>query len=155
GGDAGDRRSPACGARPPLARGRVAGRISHAGELSFTGSSRAPVWPRWTPGRRTCQRRRAHQRGHRSVEPMDATTARRASSAAPATAFSRGKPISARLLRARLGVSITAAALLLLRGTASAQTTYGLIEGRISDATNAALPGATVTVTQPTTSFVR
>ncbi len=40
-------------------------------------------------------------------------------------------------------------------GTASAQTTYGLIEGRITDATGGALPGATITVTQPTTGFVR
>src|SRR5262245_41100969 len=47
------------------------------------------------------------------------------------------------------------AVLLLFCGTASAQTTYGLIEGRITDATGAPLPGATVTVTQPTTGFVR
>ena len=42
-----------------------------------------------------------------------------------------------------------------LCGTASTQTTYGLIEGRITDATGGALPGATITVTQPTTGFVR
>src|SRR5262245_52009498 len=47
------------------------------------------------------------------------------------------------------------AALLLFCGTASAQTTYGLIEGRITDATGAPLPRATVTVTQRTTGFVR
>jgi hypothetical protein len=56
---------------------------------------------------------------------------------------------------ARLGVAMRAAALLFLCGTASAQTTYGFIEGRIIDTTGAALPGATVTVTQPTTGFVR
>jgi outer membrane receptor protein involved in Fe transport len=42
-----------------------------------------------------------------------------------------------------------------LRGTASTQTTYGLVEGRITDATGAALPGAIVTVTQSTTGLVR
>src|ERR1700741_4481057 len=47
------------------------------------------------------------------------------------------------------------ALLLLLCATASAQTTYGLIEGRITDATGGALPGAAITVTQPTTGFVR
>jgi hypothetical protein len=50
---------------------------------------------------------------------------------------------------------MTGALLLLLCSTAFAQTTYGLIEGRITDATGAALPGATVTVNQPTTGFVR
>jgi hypothetical protein len=45
--------------------------------------------------------------------------------------------------------------LLLLCGTALAQTTYGLIEGRITDATGAGLPGTTVTVTQTATGFVR
>jgi hypothetical protein len=39
--------------------------------------------------------------------------------------------------------------------TASTQTTYGLIEGSITDATGGALSGATVTVTQPQTGFVR
>src|SRR5262245_27786043 len=48
-----------------------------------------------------------------------------------------------------------AVALLLLCGAVSAQTTYGIIEGRITDATGAPLPQATVTVTQPTTGFVR
>ena len=38
---------------------------------------------------------------------------------------------------------------------ASAQTTYGLIEGRITDSTGGALPGAIVTVSQPNTGFVR
>ena len=42
-----------------------------------------------------------------------------------------------------------------LSRTASTQTTYGLIEGRITDATGAALPRATITVTQPATGFVR
>ena len=37
---------------------------------------------------------------------------------------------------------------------AAAQTTYGLIEGRITDATGGALPGALVTVSQPNTGFV-
>src|SRR5262245_47337167 len=78
-----------------------------------------------------------------------------ASSAAPATAFDRGKPSNARLLWVRLVVSMSGAALLLFCGTAFAQTTYGLIEGRISDATGAAVSGATVTVTQPTTGVVR
>src|SRR5262245_51193884 len=50
---------------------------------------------------------------------------------------------------------LTAALLLLLCCSAFAQTTYGLIEGRVTDATGAALPGTTVTVTQPTTGFVR
>jgi hypothetical protein len=50
---------------------------------------------------------------------------------------------------------VTAALLLFLCCTAFAQTTYGLIEGRITDATGAALPGATVTVTQPDTGFIR
>jgi hypothetical protein len=58
----------------------------------------------------------------------------------------------------RLNPSMIGALLFLLcgfRGTAFSQTTYGLIEGRITDATGAALPGATVTVTQPTTGLVR
>jgi outer membrane receptor protein involved in Fe transport len=42
-----------------------------------------------------------------------------------------------------------------LSGTASTQTTYGLIEGRITDATGGALPGATITAAQPTTGFFR
>jgi hypothetical protein len=42
-----------------------------------------------------------------------------------------------------------------LCGTASTQTTYGSLEGRITDATGGALAGATITVTQPTTGFVR
>src|SRR5262249_38104676 len=99
--------------------------------------------------------RSAHQRSHRPLEPMDTTAASTASSAAPATACSRWKRINARLLWARLGASMMSAALLVLCGTASAQSTYGLIEGRITDTTGAALPGATVTVTQPTTGFVR
>ena len=45
--------------------------------------------------------------------------------------------------------------LLLLCGTVSAQSTYGLIEGRIIDATGGVLPGATISVRQPTTGFVR
>src|SRR5882672_11279912 len=40
-------------------------------------------------------------------------------------------------------------------GQASAQTTYGIIEGSITDATGGALSGVTVTVTQPNTGFVR
>jgi len=50
---------------------------------------------------------------------------------------------------------MSAAALLLLCGTTLAQTTYGLIQGRITDASGAALPGATVTVAQLATGFVR
>ena len=50
---------------------------------------------------------------------------------------------------------MSGALLLILCGTASAQTTYGLIEGRITDATRGALPGATITVTQPATGLVR
>ncbi len=58
----------------------------------------------------------------------------------------------------RLNVSMIGALLLLLCGLcgmASTQTTYGLIEGRITDPTGGALPGATITITQPTTGFVR
>jgi hypothetical protein len=50
---------------------------------------------------------------------------------------------------------MTAALLLLIAGTASTQTTYGLIEGSIADATGAVLSGATVTLTQPASGFVR
>ena len=32
------------------------------------------VWPRWRSGGRTCQHRRAHQRSHRPLRPMDANT---------------------------------------------------------------------------------
>ena len=64
-----------------------------------------------------------------------------------------------RVIRRGLNVSIGALVLLLLLGglcdTSSAQTTFGLIEGRITDATGGALPGATITVAQPTTGFVR
>jgi hypothetical protein len=59
------------------------------------------------------------------------------------------------LLRARVRVSMSAAVMLLLCRMAFTQTTYGLIEGRITDATGAALSGAAVTVTQPATGFVR
>ena len=63
------------------------------------------------------------------------------------------------MIRRGLNVSIGALVLLLLLGglcdTSSAQTTFGLIEGRITDATGGALPGATITVAQPTTGFVR
>src|SRR5688572_12603770 len=58
----------------------------------------------------------------------------------------------------RLNVSIIGACLLLLSrlcGPASTQTTYGLIEGRITDATGGTLSGASITVSQPTTGFVR
>lgn len=55
----------------------------------------------------------------------------------------------------RLGVSVSVGALIVLCGAASAQTTYGLIEGRITDATGGSLPGTTITVTQPATGFVR
>lgn len=61
-------------------------------------------------------------------------------------------------IRSRFSVSAIGVLLLLLDGlcgTASAQTTYGLIEGRITDATGGALPGATITVTQPTTGLIR
>src|SRR5262245_28532723 len=64
---------------------------------------------------------------------MSAITACMASSAARATAFG----------------------LFLLYSTVSAQTTYGLIEGRITDATGGALLGATITVSQSTTGLVR
>lgn len=50
---------------------------------------------------------------------------------------------------------VIGALILLLAGPASAQTTYGLIEGRVTDPTGAALPGASITVTQQTTGFVR
>ena len=50
---------------------------------------------------------------------------------------------------------MSGALLLLLCSTAPAQTTYGLIEGRVTDATGAALPAATITVTHPRTGFVR
>jgi hypothetical protein len=52
-------------------------------------------------------------------------------------------------------LSMVGALLLVVSGTASTQTTYGLIEGSITDATGGALSGATVTVTQPKTGFVR
>ena len=55
----------------------------------------------------------------------------------------------------RFTLPMMGALLLLVSGTASTQTTYGLIEGSITDATGGALHGATVTVTQPTTGFVR
>src|SRR5687767_6461206 len=55
----------------------------------------------------------------------------------------------------RLDVAMIGALLLLLGGSAFAQTTFGLLEGRITDASGGALPGATITVTQPTTGFVR
>jgi outer membrane receptor protein involved in Fe transport len=58
-------------------------------------------------------------------------------------------------LRDRLGLSLGIGALVLLCDAASAQTTYGLIEGRITDATGGALAGAAITVTQPATGFVR
>ena len=45
--------------------------------------------------------------------------------------------------------------MLLVSGTASTQTTYGLIGGSITDTVGGALAGATVTVTQRTTGFVR
>jgi carboxypeptidase family protein len=76
---------------------------------------------------------------------MDATT----------TAFCRGKQIKARLLWTGLRVSISGAVLMVLCGTGSAQTTYGLIDGRITDATGGALPGAMITVAQSTTGFAR
>jgi len=70
-----------------------------------------------------------------------------------ATQPPRARPI---LLWTRLvAMPTTGATLLLFSVTASAQTTYGLIEGRITDATGAALRGATVTVTQLATGFVR
>jgi outer membrane receptor protein involved in Fe transport len=55
----------------------------------------------------------------------------------------------------RFGLSAGCAALTVLCGTASAQTTYGLIEGRITDAAGGVLPGATITITQPATGFAR
>ena len=58
----------------------------------------------------------------------------------------------------RLNVSMIGAFVLLVSGfcaTTFAQTTYGLIEGRITDITGAALPGAIIVVTQPRTGFVR
>ena len=85
---------------------------------------------------------------------MDAINASMASSAAAARSR-RGKPINARREWARRGLSTGAAVLLSLCGTASAQTTYGLIEGRITDATGAALSGATITVAQRSTGFSR
>ena len=58
-------------------------------------------------------------------------------------------------IRGHLRVSMIGALLILLISTASAQTTYGRIEGRITDATGGVLPGAAVTVAQPATGFVR
>jgi Carboxypeptidase regulatory-like domain/TonB dependent receptor len=55
----------------------------------------------------------------------------------------------------RHAVSMSGALVLILCGMASAQTTYGLIEGRITDVTGGALSGATVTVTHPSTGLVR
>jgi outer membrane receptor protein involved in Fe transport len=54
-----------------------------------------------------------------------------------------------------LTLPMTGALLLLIAGAASTQTTYGLIEGSITDVTGAVLSGATVTLTQPATGFVR
>src|SRR5215470_8684163 len=50
---------------------------------------------------------------------------------------------------------MTGAFLLFVCCAAFAQTTYGLIEGRITDPTGAVLPRAAVTVRQSTTGFVR
>jgi Carboxypeptidase regulatory-like domain len=60
-----------------------------------------------------------------------------------------------RRLIGRLLASISGAFLILLCGTSSGQTTYGLVEGRITDGTGGSLPGATITTTQPTTGFAR
>jgi hypothetical protein len=46
-------------------------------------------------------------------------------------------------------------AVLLVCATATTQTTFGLTDGSITDATGGTLPGATVTVTQPQIGFVR
>src|SRR5262245_52246814 len=66
-------------------------------------------------------------------------------------------PGDAGVIRRVIVLAIEALLLLLcgLPGTAFTQTTYGLIEGRITDITGGALPGATITVTQPTTGFLR
>jgi hypothetical protein len=48
-----------------------------------------------------------------------------------------------------------AAALLLIAGTATAQTTTGSIQGAVKDGTGAVLPGATVTATNVDTGFAR
>src|SRR6266850_2531508 len=58
-------------------------------------------------------------------------------------------------IRGRVSVSMIGALLILVVSTASAQTTYGRIEGRITDVTGGVLPGAVVTVAQPATGFVR
>ena len=86
---------------------------------------------------------------------MDTTTTPMASAAAAANPFGRRKRINARRVPVHRGPAMSVAVLLCLCGTLSAQTTYGLIEGRITDATGAALSEATVTVTQPTTGFAR
>lgn len=52
-------------------------------------------------------------------------------------------------------VSLTGTLLLLFCRAVPAQTTYGLIEGRVTDVTGAALPGASITVTHMATGFVR
>src|ERR1700752_3209548 len=53
------------------------------------------------------------------------------------------------------GLAAGVGGLLLCCCTAFAQTTYGVIEGRITDAIGAALPGATITVAQPATGSIR
>jgi RNA polymerase sigma factor (sigma-70 family) len=58
-------------------------------------------------------------------------------------------------IRSHLSVPMIGALVILLISTASAQTTYGRIEGRITDATGGVLQGAAVTVIQPATRFVR
>jgi Carboxypeptidase regulatory-like domain len=60
-----------------------------------------------------------------------------------------------RPLLPRFTLPMMAALLLLVSGAAATQTTYGLIEGSITDASGGALSDATVTVTQSKTGFVR
>src|SRR5690606_10586100 len=59
----------------------------------------------------------------------------------------------ARLRRA--GALLCGIVVILAGAASSAQTTYGRIEGRITDATGGALPGAVVTVTQPAIGVAR
>jgi hypothetical protein len=74
---------------------------------------------------------------------------------AATTGFYQGRQIRPHPLRAQLGVAMSGVVLLLVCGGASAQSTFGLIEGKVTDATGGAVSGATVTVTNPSTGLVR
>src|SRR5207245_6472591 len=49
--------------------------------------------------------------------------------------------------RVLIGMALTATALVAGPNIVAAQTTFGMIEGRVTDSTGAVLPGATITVT--------